>query len=63
MKIEKINISDIVKTSLDQIGIVREINEKSLDWFPYKVEIIRDKIFHIEGTTEDYRKDQLTKVI
>jgi len=60
---KEIKVLDIVKTSQDQIGIVKEIITNRLDWFPYKVEILRDTVFNENGKILDFKESQLTKVI
>ena len=46
-----------------KIGIIREVIEDRLDWHPYKIEILRDKVFETEGEIEDYKEENIEKLI
>ena len=46
-----------------KIGIVREVVEDSLDWHPYKIEILRDRVFGTEGEIEDFKEENIEKLI
>jgi len=59
---EDIGKYDIVKLPLNEIGIVRFIIMEQLDWFPYKVEIIRDGLFNEVGSIREFKKEELVKI-
>ena len=46
-----------VKLPFGEIGIIKKINTKSLDWFPYKVKITKG-IFNKKNQVIEFKKEQ-----
>ena len=53
-----ITIGSVVKLPLDEIGIVRKIITNTIDFFPYKIEIIKGT-FNPIGHIFEFKKQQI----
>ena len=59
----KYKTGDIMQLPVAKIGIIREVVTKQLDWHPYKIEILRDRVFGTEGEIEDYKEENIEKLM
>lgn len=58
----KFKIGTLVKLPFDETGIIKEINTKSLDWFPYKVKI-RKVVFNKTNQIIEYKLEHLQMLL
>lgn len=54
----KFNIGDIVILPFNETGEIMSINNKTLDWFPYKIKI-RKAIFNKTNQLLEFKEEQL----